>query len=718
MNKLNSFKVASAKTASKPVEVPVNHIFVIDCSGSMYYDLPKIRTQMKNKLPMLLKQNDTVSLVWFSGRGEFGKLVEKIKVNDLNELNKLNAAIDRWLKPMGCTGFVEPLKTVKDLCNTNEVYSMMFLTDGCDNEWSKGQILGASADLAALLANAVFVEYGFYCNHALLTEMADATNGAVVFAEDFDKYDPIFDGVCKRKITNKRIEVNVGNPVENFVWSCGDAGAITYKVENGKVFVPEDVDEVYWFDAKDDTTNANINWKALYQGLSALALNRKSEFVKKQLSDIGDVALYNQYANAFGKQNLYDFAEKLKNAGVDEQLRFTQGKQVGLKPDENAYTVLTLLYDLKESNAMVNLSKLHYNRIGRATEMSDELSKAETSALSDTIANSSSIKEIKQHTDNAMKLASERSKMRFASKNDLVKIGSFSYNETRPNVSMLFNIDGTVGLPSDAPSALPHDFPTTIFRNYTVIKDGLLNIEKLPVVLQPAMVNKLKANNVPMTIERDGTCIVDMRSLPIINAKMVKSVSANDLANAIYQSMQLKAAIKVYKAFLEEIEPPEKSAYIKSKYGDECAEYLKTLGITDGGYSPKTKLANPTDKYMSVEFAVKFKGMSTVPSFNAFMKKVNTGKALTNAEALLEPAYNECKQQKGALAEKDFVAWLKAQIKDASKKAAELYEKIVEDKFSIVIGQTWFSDLDANNPTLVSNGVDVTFELKDVEIEI
>ena len=46
MNKLNSYRVSSAKTASQSVEVPVNHVFVIDCSGSMYYDLPKIRIQM------------------------------------------------------------------------------------------------------------------------------------------------------------------------------------------------------------------------------------------------------------------------------------------------------------------------------------------------------------------------------------------------------------------------------------------------------------------------------------------------------------------------------------------------------------------------------------------------------------------------------------------------------------------------------------------------
>lgn len=719
MNKLNSFNLASSKTAQVQVEVPVNHIFVIDCSGSMCYDLPKIRLQLKNKLPSLLKKDDTISLVWFSGRGEFGKLVEKVHVSDLNDLNRLNTAIDRWLNPVGCTGFVEPLRTVKDLCGSNDIYSMMFLTDGCDNEWSKSEILSSSKELADLLSNAVFVEYGYYCNHALLTEMADATNGAVVFAEDFDRYDPIFDGICKRKVTNKRIEVKVGDPAEGFVWSCSDAGAVSYKVQDGKVFIPEDVDKIYWFD-KDQAQAASpkMDWKPLYQGLSALALNRKSEFVKKQLSDIGDVALYNQYANAYGKQNLYDFADLLMKAGTDKSLRFTKGQKSGIQPDENAFTVLDLLNDLRSHGAKLDLSMLKYNRIGRAAEMSGELSKAETQALSESIASSGSVAEIKEHTDAAMRLASERSAMKFKRGADKIKVSSFSYNETRPNVSLLVNIPGEVDLPSDAPNGLPHTFKTHVFRNYTVIKDGLLNIEELPVEVDEDLAKKWKALGVSFEKAVNGTCLVDLRSLPIINSRMVKSIKATTLADEIYEHMMCKAAAKVYKGFLEEIKPSEKSEALKSIYGEEAAEWLKSVGITDSGFSPKVKLSKPTDKYMSVEFLVKFKGLSSVPSFNALVKKLSSGKSLTIAESLLKPAYDECVRKKQELGEEEFIQWLEDQLKLSDERADELYKKIVEDKFSILIGQTWFSDLDVNSPTLTNHGIDVTFEIKDTEVEI
>jgi Mg-chelatase subunit ChlD len=50
------------------VQKRTNHVFVVDVSGSMSWDLPKIRTQLKNKLSNLMKEGDTISIVWFSGR--------------------------------------------------------------------------------------------------------------------------------------------------------------------------------------------------------------------------------------------------------------------------------------------------------------------------------------------------------------------------------------------------------------------------------------------------------------------------------------------------------------------------------------------------------------------------------------------------------------------------------------------------------------------------
>jgi hypothetical protein len=107
----------TVKQEAKQVNIPTNHILVVDCSGSMSSELPRIRTQLKNKVPTMVKQGDTVSLIWFSGKGQFGMLAEKVKVDSPTDLQLLNTAIDRWLKPVCLTGFVEPLRETLKLAS-------------------------------------------------------------------------------------------------------------------------------------------------------------------------------------------------------------------------------------------------------------------------------------------------------------------------------------------------------------------------------------------------------------------------------------------------------------------------------------------------------------------------------------------------------------------------------------------------------------------------
>jgi len=78
----------------KVVDVSAHHTFIIDCSGSMYYELSSIRRDLYNKISTLLKPNDSVTLIWFSGRNECGVLLEDYHVNGLIELNKVKELIE------------------------------------------------------------------------------------------------------------------------------------------------------------------------------------------------------------------------------------------------------------------------------------------------------------------------------------------------------------------------------------------------------------------------------------------------------------------------------------------------------------------------------------------------------------------------------------------------------------------------------------------------
>ena len=88
----NYFLVSQEVNPNATVEVvkSINHLIIVDVSGSMSYDLPEIRKNLKNKISSLVKENDTVSIIWFSGRNDAGILKEEVHVNSLKQLNDLS----------------------------------------------------------------------------------------------------------------------------------------------------------------------------------------------------------------------------------------------------------------------------------------------------------------------------------------------------------------------------------------------------------------------------------------------------------------------------------------------------------------------------------------------------------------------------------------------------------------------------------------------------
>jgi hypothetical protein len=244
----------STQAPAKPAEVPTNHVIIIDCSGSMYGELPKIREQLKKKMPKLLKDTDTVSIVWFSGRGQFGTLLEAEPVSTLADLQSVNQAIDRWLKPVCLTGFKEPLeeaaKVVERVAKKRpgSAFSLFFMSDGCDNQWSRPEILKAVEKAAGGLSSATFVEYGYYADRPLLTAMAEKAGGSLIFAQHFDTYAPAFEGSLQKKLVGgKKVEITVpGDPVGGFVYALSEGDLLTFAVEGGKASVSEGVPEVWY----------------------------------------------------------------------------------------------------------------------------------------------------------------------------------------------------------------------------------------------------------------------------------------------------------------------------------------------------------------------------------------------------------------------------------------------------------------------------------------
>ena len=751
-----------AKPAKPP---PLNHVFIIDCSGSMYSDLPHIRQQVKQKLPKMMGKDDTLSIIWFSGRGQFGTLLEGEPLASLADLAEVNKAVDRWLRPVCLTGFKEPLEEAVRLVgrvkksNPKGLFNLLFLSDGWDNQWNRGEIFKALTKAAEVVASTTIVEYGYYADRQMLASMATKAGGAHIFAEDFPRYDPQVEAFIRRQPSATRVEVSIsGDPIEGLVFALGDEEIVSYEPDAGTVAVPERTQQVWYlsptqvgtlagnFDATEATSISAL--EASYAALSLLSLRMKPDLVYPILKALGDVRFIKEFGGCFGKQKYSAFMEATKRAAFDATLRLADGYDPDAVPADDAFTIIDLLDILSQDSKntlLLDHPEFKYSRVSRArVDASEKLTaeeEAEVTELGQKIGSTKDAKKLKEYQERlAELLAKKQTALKFkADKTDAgYPITNLTWNESRPNVSIQTKLTGTVDiserLTDEAKKAgVPVEFPTFIFRNYTIIKDGLVNVEKLPVKITKETLSKLKAcpSEAMPVRDKDGTVIFDLTVLPVINRNMVKEVSAEDLFRKEWALQQSKAEQKVYNSVRKELAPKTSKGF-KEQYGAEVADWLKEQGFTDySGFSPKQVQAEASDFYMAKELKVKLKGFASLPSLKDVRTKVASGKALTSGAALMGPhvktvdaflasdGYKKAKDQTKVLE-----AWMESQAEGVREDTRKLILELAKIKFAITVGQVWFKEfasLEENSLDLdlgAGKPVSCTVEQKEVEVKI
>lgn len=746
-----------SKTKAKPAVVPTNHIAVIDCSGSMSYDLPKIRDQLKRKIPKLLGDKDTLSIVWFSGKGQFGTLLEAEPVSTLADLQQVNQAIDRWLKPVCLTGFKEPLEEVVGLVERVSkkhpgAFALFFQSDGCDNCWPRADILKAVEKAAGWLSSATFVEYGYYADRPLLASMAEKASGTLIFSEDFDRYAPQFEAaIQKRPIGVKRVEVPVsGDVIGGFAFAMQDGDLLTFAVEAGKAQVPEGISSVWRLaPASAGTVATSIGDEAIaaaYAAMSLFSVRMKPEVVLPILKVLGDVAFIERFGGLFGKQKYSEFMEEAKAAAFDGKKRLSKGYDPSRVPADDAFTVLDLLQLLASDDnnrVLMEHPDFKYSAIGRGRiDASDQLTAEEQEEIEKLTAQiASEKKNAKKISELTAKIAAITSGKQPALRFEAdpaphgYAISNLTYNEDRPNISILVKKSGTVDLSSRVTEELDgtfsNSFPTFIYRNYAIVKDGLVNVKMLPVKLTVETFQKLRAAGV---VDGDSpqvdADILDLTALPVINRRMVRSVSALDFFKTKYELSKAQAAQKVFNSFSKELLPPKKAEGFAATYGDVAAAWLKEQGITDySGFSPKSVQAESTDFYTGKELKVSLKGLSSLPSLKDLRAQIAKGK-LNAGGQLMKPSFDRVEAflksdvYTGA-ADRDGVlkAWLEGETKAAKLQARHLIYKIAQTTFCIIVGQSWFSEfssLDENTMVLDTDEgrIEAKAELREIKIAI
>lgn len=692
-----------------PVPAPIHHLIAIDISGSMYSDLPELRVHLKNKLATLVAANDTVSLIWFSGRGQCGTLVEAMKVNGVADLSSLHAAIDRFLVPTGLTGFREPLEMAGTLVDRlkakapGALFNLFFLTDGYENQSPEGDVLAVCEVLAPKLDSAAIIEYGWYCNRPLLTKMAELLGGKLVFSEDFQSYAVAFAGAMGGSTKKIPVKLDLA-PSAGYVFALAGENLLTFTPDEDMVVrVPEGLSTLAYFvaekgEAFDHTKHTDAH---LFAALVPLAQRMEADALFSVLGALGDVSLVNSFSSCFSKEDYTRFQAEVLAAAAEPAKRYTAGYDAAAVPKEDAYTVLEMLSDLSSSEDNLFYpyhSAFAYERIGAAREANDEA-------------------------------------VRFsvADKAKGYHINGLVWSEDRPNVSVRVKVDGVVTLPPSRPPMLPATLESFIYRAYTIIKDGIVHTRKLPVSLNEATFTKLQANGLLAgeTWAAGKVFVLEYPKLPVINRLMVKGTTAKDTFQAVVELALLKGAQKVFNDWRDRISPKESKKFL-ALYGEVGTEYLKAVGVTDyNGFNPPSTTVKSGDYYMAKELKIAVKGLSSLPKVLDVETALDSGKKLKIGEFVMADAIKRLDAFMSASAytlaadgNALLGTWLEDQQTAITAKTRELMKALAQRKFAIVVGHIWFSDM----PSMDDNSLDVTVpdygpvtvtaSLKDVQVAL
>jgi len=734
----NYFLTTQEINSEVTVEVAkkTNHIFVVDVSGSMYYELPLIRTQLKNKLSNLMKEGDTISIVWFSGSRDAGILKEEVEVKSLKTLTDLHDAIDRWLRPVGLTAFLKPLQLVQDLIGRIQanrpdgVFSMIFLTDGYNNDCPWNEVISTLKTMENDIVSSTFVEYGYYADTQKLTQMAAVLGGEKISCDGFDDFEPMFDAKISSDIMGgKKTVVEITDSyLYDFAFSANvkDGSVLLYNIVDGKIMVGSNVKEIYFFSADAVGVDAGNTGSdtSLYAAIYVLSDKLLNDDAEKIFYALGDQEHYQMLVNAFGKQKLNGFKAAIKECVGDVSKRYPGGGKVQITavPDD-AYCLMNLIEDLGNIEGcqfFPSHDSFVYNRIGRkkvatATTLTDDDKKRLSEAKSVDEVNKISA----ELTENKV-----GAKFKNANPDRGYPLTDLVWNESRANLSVRIYIEGVAILPKNDFKIDKVD--SFKFNTFTLVKDGIVNVKKLPVKYSPELHMLLNRINVGFDFEDNVSpnpliLIIDLTSLPIVNKGMVKAVSAMELAKQQWELKKLQGDKKVYDFYKKQLFPKTSKSFVEM-LGQEAADWLKEVGVTDyNGFNPKVTSAEATDFYMSVVLDTKIKGLSSLPKVDVVVEKIKNGGTLKLNEWVMSDAIKKYHAQLESdmylsLGEEQRKGVLKTYLETKSgilnKQRRKILQEIAQIKFSLILSKKWFTEFqsfDENQLAVNIDGHDLNF---------
>lgn len=692
MIKIVSSKVAAVEAASKMQAT--NRVAIFDRSGSMMWTIDKVVDDLYHWVEQI-PNGDTVTIGWFSGPGQYRFILKGVRINGPEDLAMVKQVLDANRNVVATTCFSEILgdlaSVVTDLSPISGRFSLVFLTDGCPVVPDVVQeIKDIEANLAKVeLASALFIGYGDYYNRNLMADMARWSGGALIHADAISRFGVEINSFTKADKAAPAVEINA---MGTTVFTVSDNGQpIIHKVQqNGKAKVLVG-SKVYHLTIDGGSAFDDADLDGIYAACILLVRANRVELALETLGDIGDKHLVNKLANAYTVSELGNVESDLATAAKNKETRFVGGRKLGCLPDRNAFCVLQALQILA-SDDEAHFHPYHelfaYKRIGVKALVAEGYST-------------------------------------FTSKHTGCPLGTLVFHETRMNVSISTKISGTIELTDECANyGLGKKFPTYQHRNYTIVKDGALNVDCLPCSMSEATFTALTEHGVVSgTWVKDAIYGINLAALPVINRAMADNhKSAKQLCEWISEIYLLEGRLKAFRHYLKQCDPDGKYQHAESVLLPEAVEYLESQGVGKNGYSPKRTLEKPVDTYLAREFVVAAKGMSSLPKIDDVLDRRAKGKpqtksglvVLSGIEHFEAMAAESAKRHHHLTDDKQLIKALKQLIADEGSKLWGLRYKVQIAKFAVLLGNQWFDEFTSREDCRLTLGdYEFTFQIKE-----
>lgn len=681
MSKIINLTVTDTKSAEPESR---NWIFVLDFSGSMGWTLEPLCSQVMDELHRV-PIGDTVTIAWFSGVGYQGFIVKGVEVTGEKSFALIEDAIRKNLYTRNTTCFSEILaelqQVVTDLSAWSSVFNLFFFTDGCPVVPSvPAEIRAIEKAISAVadkLSNSLFIGYGNYYNRELMSDMAHWAGGALVHSRDLRRAQDEIDVFMGNGMKSaSKLIVDVGMDKE-LVFSVGKGNVVTLSVRDGKVSVASGA-TLY---ALSDTGDEDDSDDAKYAAAAALAKSGRTGEAMDILGELGDRFLIDLLDSAYTLDDIGKAVEEIEFAALEPENRYVDGNAENYLPDPDAFCLLDAIeLMVADENAKFypQDNRFQYNRIGQKTKRDSSYPAF--------------------HPDNAG-----------------CPMNALTWNKSQLNLSVLALTEGHVLLGRGAAKfQLPEVFGTFRWNNYALIRDGACNVPTLPASFGKDTHAALMAAGMVLDPWIDDQTIhyVALDAVPVINRAIAQGYkSGEDVARLVLYGHELRARLKVLGYYYDLKYGAEPIAI--EGYTPEQAAYLETKGIDkNGGYSPKTEKLPPTDFYTSKTFEIKVKGLSSLPKVEDVLDRIKSGKKQTTSGVLIQDAI-EWYSRIASCEEEKFDLWLR----DARAAIKVLDSKIARAKFAVLLGKSWFDDVDRQTPVIDVDGYQVSFVVGEKKVE-